>query len=103
MATDELHSLLTISQQMLVDAQAGHWDKLPDLESKRNELMHVFFEQNGPAVAYSHEQIKQTIEAVLRLNKKIAQLAQQEKNGISQQLHGMKKKQNVHSAYLQNK
>lgn len=97
----ELIQFLDISQTMLVCAKNNDWDQLPELEAKRNQVITSFF---GEAVA-GNDSVKteKIINEVLVINKKIEQLAQQEKMVIGQQLQGLKKKQNVHSAYLQNK
>jgi hypothetical protein len=98
---ETLEQFLAMSQQMLEFAKNDKWEKLPDLEIKRKELMFSFFETED-----SHQntaQVAQIIKQVLSINDTIEQLAQQEKTIISQQLNGLKKQQNVHSAYLQNK
>lgn len=97
----DLKQFLDISQSMLECAKSNDWDKLPDLENKRKSVINSFFEQS-PAEQDSVK-IEKTIKDVLSINEKIEQLAQQEKVIIGQQLQGLKKKQNVRSAYLQNK
>lgn len=87
---------------MLVLAKANNWEQLPELEIKRKHLMHSFFEQQQTSVLDSAK-IEQAIQNVLSINMTITQLAEQEKVSIGQQLHGLKKRQNVHSAYLQHK
>jgi len=101
----KLKQFLDISRQMLAFAKNNNWEKLPDLENDRNKIMRSVFKgknsvSNSPSNAHG---IEQTIKNVLSINDKIEQLAQQQKVTISRQLHGLKKKQNVHSAYLQNK
>lgn len=97
----ELKQLLDISQQMLELAKNNDWEKLPDLETDRKKIMQSFFETQNSLD--NTADIEQAIKDVLFINEKIEQLAQQEKVQIGQQLHALKKKQNVHSAYLQNK
>lgn len=97
----ELKQFLDISQSMLVCAKNNDWDNLPDLENKRKSIINSFFEQS--ISEYDSVKIEQTIKDVLFINEKIEQLAQQEKVIVGQQLSGLKKKQSVHSAYLQNK
>lgn len=101
----ELKQFLVISQKMLDYAENNDWEKLPDLESDRKKIMQSLFESQDSDRDSSSgtTKIEQTIKNVLSINEKIEQLAQQEKVVIGQQLHGLKKKQNVHSAYLQNK
>lgn len=101
----ELKQFLVISQKMLDYAENNDWEKLPDLESDRKKIMQSLFESQDSDRDSSSgtTKIEQTIKNVLSINEKIEQLAQQEKVVIGQQLQGLKKKQNVHSAYLQNK
>jgi hypothetical protein len=101
----ELKQFLVISQKMLDYAENNDWEKLPDLESDRKKIMQSLFESQDSDRDSSSgtTKIEQTIKNVLSINEKIEQLAQQEKATIGQQLQGLKKKQNVHSAYLQNK
>ena len=98
----ELVKLEEISQKMLALAKANDWDQLPELEIERKHLMHSFFEHQQISSLES-AQIEQVIQGVLSINHTISQLAEKEKVSIGQQLHGLKKRQNVHSAYLQNK
>ena len=98
----ELEQVQEISQKMLDLAQANDWEPLPDLELKRKNLMHSFFEQQQIS-AQDSAPIEQLIQRVLSINDMISQLAEQKKVSIGQQLNGLKKRQNVHSAYLQNK
>jgi len=101
----ELKQFLDISRKMLEFAKNNDWEKLPDLENDRKKIIHSLFETKKSVnnSASNTSRIEQTIKNVLAINDKIEQLAQQEKITIGQQLHGLKKKQNVHSAYLQNK
>jgi len=97
----ELKKLLDISRKMLASAESNNWEKLADLETERKMIMSSFFEEQ---ISERHSaRVGQAIKNVLAMNKKIEQLALQEKVTIGQQLQGLKKKQNVHSAYLQNK
>ena len=97
----ELKKFLDISRKMLKFAKNNDWDKLPDLEVERKRIMSSFFEEQISEL--DSTKIEQVIKDVLLINEKIEQLAQQEKVVVGQQLQGLKKKQNVHSAYLQNK
>ena len=101
----ELKQFLDISQKMLECATSNDWDKLPDLESDRKKIMLSLFESEESVndLAHNSAEVEQAIKNVLLINEKIEQLAQQEKATIGQQLQGLKKKQSVHSAYLQNK
>ncbi len=101
----ELVSLLNFSQRMLGLAQNSDWEEFSELEIKRTEVMHSFFESSAlkEGSIGDSDKIEQTIKKVLLINEQIEKLAQKEKITISQQLHSMKQKQNVHSAYLENK
>ena len=106
----ELKQFLNISQKMLELAKNNDWEKLSDLEIDRKKIMQSFFEAKNSAdnnstdnLEHNPDKVEQVIKNVLSINEKIEQLAQKEKATIGQQLHGLKKKQNVHSAYLQNK
>ena len=98
----EMSQLQEISQTMLALAKANNWEQLPELEIKRKSLMQSFFERQ-PVSTRNSVEIEQVIKNILSINDKIAHLAEQEKITIGQKLHGMKKRQNVHSAYVQNK
>ena len=99
---EELQQFLNISQQMLGLAEKNTWDDLPQLEHSRQQLMQSYFK--GKTISTEDSAyVEQMIKKVLIINEKIALLAEQSKQAISQQLHGMKKRQNVQSAYLENK
>ncbi len=101
----ELKQFLDISLKMLEFAKVSDWEKLPALENERKKIMISFFESPTSDEKSSENvlEAEQTINDVLSINEQIEQLAQKEKVTIAQQLHGFKKKQNVHSAYLENK
>jgi hypothetical protein len=108
--TLELDKLLNISQQMLSAAKVGDWECLPEREIERKKVMQRYFssesfkqETASQAISSSESTgISKVINQVLEINTQIEILAEQGKSAINQQLHGMKQKQNVHSAYLQN-
>lgn len=102
----ELEKLQEMSQKMLISAQANEWEKLPELETERKRVMESFFNPASFSQQLSLQdssRVEQAIQEVLSINDKISQLAEKEKVTINTRLYGMKKKQNVHSAYLQNK
>ena len=102
----ELESLQKISHKMLVLAETGDWEKLPELENNRKGVMQSFFNPSSFSQKLSpHDssQVERVVQEVLSINNKISQLAEKQQMSINTRLYGMKKKQNVHSAYLQNK
>ena len=101
----ELSQLLNMSDQMLGLAEKNDWNDFSELESSRQKAMYSFFESPllDESSAEDSAKIEQIINKVLFINNQIEKLAKKEKITIGQQLQGMKKKQNVHSAYLQNK
>lgn len=98
----ELERIQQVSQHMFELAENKAWEQLPDLEQERTNLMHAFFE-NQKFTANDNVYVEKIINSVLLINEKIAKLAEIEKMGISQEMQGLKKRQNVHSAYMQNK
>ncbi len=101
----ELNQLLDMSQKMLGLADKNDWDDFTELENNRKKVMYSFFESPliDESSAEDSEKIEQIIKKVLLINEQIEKKAQQNKCTLARQLQGMKKKQNVHSAYLQNK
>ena len=97
----EVTQFLDISRKMLTSAKNNGWDELPDLEIARKKIMMSLFESGTES--QDSAKLEQMIGDVVSINEQIEQLARDEKAKIGQQLHGLKKKQNVHSAYLQNK
>ena len=107
----QLQRFQEISQQMLVLAESNDWEQLPELEIEREKLMLCFFEEPSAAQDFvlaelspqDSMQVEQAINHVLSINDKITSLAEKEKVSIGSQMRGLKKRQNVHSAYMQNK
>ncbi len=97
---DKLKGLQAISQQMLQSAQQEEWQKLPLLEQQRKALMHGYFEEVRSEKEV--EIIATVINSVLSINREIEQLAREQQKKINRQLQNMKKRQNAHSAYMQN-
>ncbi len=100
----ELEHFLDISQEMLGLAQKNDWDKLPELEVHRKKIMESFFESesSNDYLTVHSKNVEQIVNDVLLINQQIERAALQQKVSIGQQLHGLKKKQNVHSAYMEN-
>lgn len=97
----KMQQFFTISQQMLALAEKNQWEQMAALESERKQLMTAFFENQLSEMPAA--KLSQLIQDVLLINEKIEHRAEQEKETIGQNLYALKQKQNVHSAYLQNK
>ncbi|MCU7837410.1 MAG: flagellar protein FliT [gamma proteobacterium symbiont of Taylorina sp.] len=97
----ELQQVWIISQKMFELAKNSDWEKLPDLENERKKIMALFFSE---AVSdQDSARVEKIIQDVLAINDNIAVLAEKEKMSIALQRQNIKKRQNVQSAYLQNK
>ena len=96
----ELEKFKKISQKMLDLATVKDWGKFSELEKERSNVIESFFSQ---AVSVEESsQVERIINEVLLINDKITALAEKDQLSISLQRKNMKKRQNVHSAYLQN-
>ncbi len=98
----ELKDIQNLSNKMLLLAESGDWDKIPDIEQQRDKLIRHFFETHD-LIASDRNKVEQAIHTVLQINNKMTALAEQEKLRINEHLHDLKKRQNVNSAYLQNR
>ena len=97
----ELEQFKEISQKMLALAQVNNWEELPVLEIQRKSIIESFFSENTSE--QDVPQVEKMIQDVLLINSKITGLAEKNKISIGLQRQNIKKRQNVHSAYLQNK
>ncbi len=97
-----MQNIQTLSHKMLLLAKSGDWEQLPELEKLRDRKIRTFFEGQEISVQDS-DKVEQAIQSILNINNKISVLAEQEKIVISKQFQSFKKRQNVNSAYLQNK
>ena len=100
----ELEYFFDVSQKMLALAKNKDWEKLPELEVDRQKVMHSFFESEDSDhyLSINSDKVEHTIKNVLLINEQIEKIAQKEQLVIGQELQGLKKKQNAHSAYLEN-
>ena len=98
----KMQDIQTLSHKMLMLAKSGDWEQLPELEQLRDKKIRMFFEEQEISVQDS-DKIGQAIQSILTINNKIALFAEQEKIAVCEQIQGIKKRQNVNSAYLQNK
>lgn len=96
----ELSQFQETSQEMLILAKAGDWDKVPALEKKRKVLMLSIFENEPELIDTA--QVTNVINEVLAINVKINELAEREKSTVSLDLKNHKQRNCVNSAYLQN-
>ena len=96
----ELKEIQAISHKMFALAEVNNWQKLPDLEKERKNIMNSFF--SSEVTMQDSSEVKKVIQDVLLINDKITELAEESKRTISLQRQNIKKRQNVHSAYLQN-
>ena len=97
----ELEKFQAITHEMFALAEVSHWEKLPDLENERKKIIESFFSKE--VSIQDSPQVEKVIQDVLLINDKITELAEKSKSTISLQRQNIKKRQNVHSAYLQNK
>ncbi len=97
----QLEQFQEMSQVMLELSEANDWDKLPDLENKRQAIMRSIFSEK--VSVQDAPQVEKIIKEVLLINEKITKLAEKSKVSISFKRQNIIKRQNVHSAYIQNK
>lgn len=97
----QLEQFQQMSQTMLELSEASDWDKLPDLESERQTVMRSIFSEE--VSIQDAPQVEKLIKEVLLINEKITKLAEKSKVSISFKRQNIIKRQNVHSAYIQNK
>ncbi len=98
----ELNEIHVLSNTILSLAESDDWDSIPDIEQQRDKLIRHFFE-NKDFDAGDRGIIEQTIQSVLQINNRFTVLAEQKKLTINAQMQDLRKRQNVNSAYLQNK
>ena len=100
--SQELNDIQNLSNTILSLAESDDWDNIPGIEQQRDKLIRHFFE-NQDVNAGDRDIIEQTIQSVLQINKRVTVLAEQKKITINAQMQDLRKRQNVNSAYLQNK
>ncbi|GEM_PF-2767507 len=100
--SQELNDIQNLSNTILSLAESDDWDNIPGIEQQRDNLIRHFFE-NQDFNAGDRDIIEQTIQSVLQINKRVTVLAEQKKITINAQMQDLRKRQNVNSAYLQNK
>jgi hypothetical protein len=97
-----LEQFQSLSRKMLNHAEHQQWDRLPELEQERQQVIQQFFKHETITVDDS-PRVESIINDVLSINEALAKLAEKTKRSIAKNIQGMKQRQTVHSAYLENK
>ena len=100
--SQELNDIQNLSNTILLLAESDDWDDIPGIEQQRDKLIRHYFETQD-FNSGDREIIEQTIQSVLKINNRVTVLAEQKKITINAQMQDLRKRQNVNSAYLQNK
>jgi hypothetical protein len=90
--------VLVISQDMLLAAEAGEWDRLVTLENTRSaKLASIFSDQTDSE--YSAQRLVAMIHSVLELDRKITSLCSDESASCKQQISDFKKGRKAIASY----
>ncbi len=94
---EKLHQLLSLTEEMFQGARNGEWDITYKKEQIRRELMEIFFRENG--WNKDDEQIKETINRIMMMDKKTIAIAESGKIEILKKIRNLSVGQQAIDAY----
>lgn len=94
---EDLQQLLELSQAMLAKAGQGLWDDVIELETRRHDLIRLFFSE--PVHPAHAEAVAAAIKTILSIDKKIAELGAIKRFDILQVLQEMEQGKKAIKAY----
>lgn len=96
-----LSMILKHSQNMLVSAEMGDWEKLIEDESRRRKMISVFFSKtpNDKDVA----RLRDTIEALLAIDDRLKKIVSGARDTVKQELTSITSGRHAVNAYKQNR
>lgn len=87
----------TLTDSMAELAELEHWEKLVEVESRRNILLHAYFEQQPPL-----EVSEQEIVEVMELDRKIMELCLFRRKSIGEKIKRFINSRRAKNAYIGN-
>ncbi len=90
-------SILDLSQQMLVQAEAGDWSLLAELGAQRRQALEAFFSEPQTIAGTSH--LREGIYRILKKDERIMSLAQAEREHSVNRLSQLSNGRRAHAAY----
>jgi len=96
--SQQLRDIIELSKDMLSKAQAGQWELVAELETRRKTLVMRCFQQ--PTTGQDAPEVAAAIKEILSLNQQVALLGQQYQEQIGCDIHATKVGRNASAAYL---
>ena len=92
--------LLNLSQEMLSVAEAGNWNEVAKLETRRQALLRKFeLTINSTGVETSTEVIANDLREVILINKRMLDLGETVKADLAKSMSGLHQGRNAVNAY----
>lgn len=96
-ATADLTPAVDLARAMLVAAESGDWERVTELENKRERCIAACFAQTGPVAATA--EFAQGVGELLRLEEQVLGLARRRMAELSNHLSGLRRSRHAHAAY----
>lgn len=95
--TADLTPVVELARTMLVAAESGDWERVTELEQKREHCIAACFAQTGPVAATA--EFAQGVGELLRIEERVLGLARQRMAELSNHLSGLRRSRHARAAY----
>ncbi len=100
MSAKQLHEAIEYSKKMLIDAEAGNWKKVFDIEAQRSALLEKLF--SGTSKQNNVQDMDDKIRKIIAINKKLEAITLKTRNSTGDDIASLKKGRHAVNSYQQN-
>ncbi len=100
MSAKQLHEAIECSEKMLIDAEAGNWEKVFDIEAQRSALLEKLF--SGTNKESNVQDMDDKIRKIIAINKKLEAITLKTRDSTRDDIASIRKGRHAVNSYQQN-
>jgi hypothetical protein len=100
MSEKQLHEAIECSEKMLLDAEAGNWENVFDIEAQRSVLLEKLFSSNNKE--NNVHDMDDKIRKIIAINKKLEAITLKSRDSTRNDLASIRKGRHAVDSYQQN-
>ncbi len=100
MSIKQLHKAIECSKKMLLDAEAGNWEKVFDIEAQRSVLLEKLFSSTNKE--NNVQEMDEKIRKIIAINKKLEAITLKARDDTHKDITSISKGRQAVNLYAQN-
>ena len=100
MSIKQLHKAIECSEKMLIDAEAGNWEKVFDIEAQRSALLEKLFSSSHKE--NNIQDMDDKIRKIIAINKKLEAITLKARDNTGDDIASISKGKRAVNVYQQN-